>query len=114
MNVDGNIASGKASTKAPPRAGEDLREFEYRWGGCNTDGDRRDVLRDALETLWAYKMPNPDIRKKRGTREWREAIGREPRTVRQVARMYAVSHTTVLECRREFTVASERPSSVTR
>lgn len=102
-NVDSDrISQGKVSTKAPPPAGDELRELERRWENCQSSNDRNAVLKATYALLESRVLPKPNPRALRGTRDWREAIASDPRSSRDVAAMFGVEKTTVLRYRKEF------------
>jgi hypothetical protein len=103
QKMDGDVISHAKPSGSPPQlAGAELIELEERWAACQTVGDRRDVLKDAI-TLWkAHAQPEATPRAMRGTREWREAIAHDPRSSRDVAKIYGVAFKTVCNYRLEF------------
>lgn len=96
------ISHSKSSTVPPPQAADELQRLEREWEGAQTDADRVAVVKGAHALLEQHTLPNPDPRVLRGTREWREAIAHDPRSSRDVARMFGIGKTTVLRCREEF------------
>jgi hypothetical protein len=116
-SLEGSISHGKSSTKAPPRAGADLRHFDREWRNAKTDEARRRVIlcEDCapegvqptayknccvVGLLRAYKLAKPHTR--RGTKDWREGMARDVRPLRTVARAYGVRDKTVQSARAEF------------
>lgn len=123
---DAQGGHGKPSTTQPPAAGAELRHFERQWARCKTNGERRDLLLCpdcrrasakpggvviccAIGCLRSFKLPSEDIRKKRGTQEWREAVANDPLPCRVVARRWGVKKDTVLAWRREYLTDPPRP-----
>ncbi len=101
--IDGDVISHAKPSGSPPQlAGAELLELEQRWASCQSDTDRRHVLRDAVALWKAHAQPEATPRAMRGTREWREAIARDPRPSRDVAKIYGVAFKTVCNYRAEF------------
>lgn len=89
------ITQGATESSAPPPAGEELRDLDRDWARCKSDGARRRVIRAALDCIRLHRFPKADIRRLRGTREWKEAIAAEHHPVGIVAKMYDVSERSV-------------------
>lgn len=85
---------------APPPAGHEVRELERRWANCKTDRDRLMVIKDAQDTLYSFTDRKP--RAIPGTEEWKMEIARDPRSSREVARVYGVSWVTVTRYRKQY------------
>lgn len=93
----------KQESRAPNASATlDVRLLEKRWAACNSDSDRREVLRDAWRLYRADTVPKGDPRKLRGTKEWREVIANDERPASAVAKMYGVSQRTVFNYRAKY------------
>jgi hypothetical protein len=72
-----------------------------RWDGCNTDDDRRAVVREAQKRLYEIQYsPDPDSRP--GTKEWKRKVALDERAVPVVARVFRVSTKRVRNLRRQL------------
>lgn len=91
-----------AKSRPPKPAGEELRSLEHRWASCETNPDRRGVIRDAQEVLRGYKFPKADPRTIRGTEEWRLQIALDERPMPMITQFWGVSERTVYNYRSEF------------
>lgn len=103
MKLDSDRVSSSPTESAPPPLGcEEVLELERHWENCRSTRAKKAVLKDAYELLLQHSLPNPDPKALRGTRQWKEIIARDPRSSREVGRMYAISHSQVLRYRKEF------------
>lgn len=126
VNYDPQGGHQKPGTSRPPMAGTELRHFDRVWRGAKSDADRRRILLCpdcaqegakpggavlccVIGCLRSFKFPNEDIRKRRDTREWREAVANDPLPCRAVARRWGVKVDSVLAWRREFLPVPPRP-----
>lgn len=97
------VTRSRVKARAPASgAVHEVIELERRWAGARSNTAKRAVLRDVWAAVEAHTTPNADPRSLRGTREWREVVGRDPRPSRTVAKMYGLSKSTVLRYRAEL------------
>ena len=71
-----------------------------RFMACKTHRTRLLVIREAQAVAVRLRYA-PDRSLVRGTKEWREAIARDPRSCRVVARTYGIGETSVRRIKRE-------------
>lgn len=94
-------AHQKPGSKKPPAIDREVMKLEQQWRDCQSDSDRHDTVMAALNLLGLYGVKKNPLAK-RGTEEWREAIARDPRPSRVVAKMYGVGHDTVCRYRKQL------------
>jgi hypothetical protein len=100
-SIDDNHHS-VADSRPPKAVGHEVRFLDERWANCQTNGDRRAVIKDAQRLLRDFKFPRADPRTIRDTQEWRIAIAADERPAPVVARYYGVSKRTVYNYRNEY------------
>lgn len=101
--IGGNESARPHPTSRPP-AGDNGKESDgllARWRGCNTDDDRRAVVRAALRELHEIQY-SPDPERRPGSREWKMKVAQDVREVLVVARVYGVTSREVRKLRRAF------------
>lgn len=85
--------------------GWEIRSLTNRYNRTTSDAIKRTLIAEALRGLVRAKYaPDQDLR--RGTREWRERIAKDPRSATKVAVVFDVGRRSVYVYRKEFGVTS--------